>query len=62
MPDQHSPFAGSLLRALINKPTEVPACKLSGLQPFPQPPGAKLLDGDLAEDLQPSGRCGRSPL
>eukprot|EP00969_Alexandrium_andersonii_P170473 7537005-Alexandrium_andersonii.AAC.1 len=61
MSDQHSPFAVSLLCALVNSPTEVPARNLSGFQPFPQPPGAKLLDRDVAEDLQPGGRCGRSP-
>eukprot|EP00969_Alexandrium_andersonii_P219473 9692600-Alexandrium_andersonii.AAC.1 len=62
MPHQYSPFTGSLLRALVNQPAEVPAGNCGGLQPLSQPSGAKRLRGDVVEDLVPCGGSRCSPL
>eukprot|EP00969_Alexandrium_andersonii_P146701 6487183-Alexandrium_andersonii.AAC.2 len=62
VPHEHSPLAGSLLRALVNEPAEVPTCDLSRLEPLPQPPGSELLGRDATQDPQPRGsrRCSAS--
>eukprot|EP00969_Alexandrium_andersonii_P297689 13157452-Alexandrium_andersonii.AAC.1 len=62
VPDQHSPFAGSLLRALVHVPAQVPGGNLGGLQPLAQPLGAELVNRNVAEDLQPGGGGRRRPL
>eukprot|EP00969_Alexandrium_andersonii_P056033 2469756-Alexandrium_andersonii.AAC.1 len=61
VPRQHGPLAGSLLRALIHEPAQVPAGDLGSLKLFLQPPRAELGDRDAPEHLLPSGNGRRGP-